>query len=278
MTPHPRPAVRPLSSPATTVFGATLEDPPVDRPLLTQQTESIRAYFARALATDVSAYDRDELTILNRPDPPAWPYVALISRFGTGTIVSVHPEYRAFVDLLPAEPHRAATRPAYVTAIASEASRRGLPATAGSVAVLFALAAPPDEPAIPDGLTLRSVDRDWMAAEQRTGRFDNALGEPDETHRTERAHYARALIDTTTDEPVAVAGVFDTLGLHEIGVDVVPAHQGRGLAPIVVAAAARAILQDQRTPLYACSATNTRSQRTALTSGFLPIGADVSIR
>jgi RimJ/RimL family protein N-acetyltransferase len=80
-----------------------------------------------------------------------------------------------------------------------------------------------------------------------------------------------------TGAPVAVAGAFQTFGLLEIGVDVVPAFQGRGLAPLVVRAATAAILARGAEPFYACAATNIRSHRTALAAGFLPVCSDATV-
>jgi RimJ/RimL family protein N-acetyltransferase len=50
-----------------------------------------------------------------------------------------------------------------------------------------------------------------------------------------------------------------------------PAHRGRGLAPAVVDAAARAILAQGRQPVYFSRGVNEASQRVALRCGFKPI-------
>lgn len=59
--------------------------------------------------------------------------------------------------------------------------------------------------------------------------------------------------------------------------DVVPAHQGRGLAPLVVRAATAAILARGGEPFDACAATSSRSHRTALAAGFQPACSDASV-
>jgi RimJ/RimL family protein N-acetyltransferase len=115
-----------------------------------------------------------------------------------------------------------------------------------------------------------------MAGEVTTGRWDNGIGQFANDARNVRNQYAFVLRDSD-GEPVAMAGVFETYGMLEIGVDVLPEHQQRGLAPVVVSAAARQILDDRRVPLYGCAADNIRSQRTALASGFLPVYADAAI-
>jgi predicted GNAT family acetyltransferase len=72
------------------------------------------------------------------------------------------------------------------------------------------------------------------------------------------------------DEPAAVAGVYDTAGLSEIGVDVAPEHRRRGLSPIVVSAACADLVAEAKTAFYECEVRNIASQHTALASGFLP--------
>ena len=191
-------------------------------------------------------------------------------------VVSVEASYREFVDALDVEKSEAAAWPPFLGAIAGEAGSRGNEVSAGPIALLWALSDAASSVEAPDDLGLRRLEADWMNGEQASLRFTNALGTPGQSARTERNQFTIALFDST-EEPVAVAGVFQTLGLWEIGVDVVPAAQGRGLAPIVVQAAALAVIEAGEVPLYACAATNTRSQRRALASGFFPVGSDAAV-
>jgi predicted GNAT family acetyltransferase len=101
------------------------------------------------------------------------------------------------------------------------------------------------------------------------------VGEPGVAARDARNQYALVLFEN--DEPVAVAGVFLTSGSHEIGVDVVRSKRGRGFGALVVAGAAREITARGGTPLYFCEATNIRSQRTALATGFLPVASQGAV-
>lgn len=250
----------------------------MDRPFFEEQSAAVRTAFERGMGCDLGVDGRDELTIVDRPDSALWPYVAMVATFGTGMVVSVDPAYRAFAQEADLEKPEAAAWPAYLGLLAAEAARRGTDASASPIALLFALATPPSEEPIdvPSDLELRRLDPAWMLDELPSGRFPNALGSSGERARAGRNRFAYALIDEA-GEPVALSGVFDTLGLYEIGVDVAPPAQGRGLAPIVVRAAARAILEAGETPLYACAATNVRSQRTALAAGFRPVGADAFV-
>jgi len=248
----------------------------MDRPFFDAQTKAIRGAFAAGLQFDLAALDRDALTVVDLPDPPPWPYLGMVVTFGIGVVVSIDAAYRDFVVELEAEPHDSAAWPGYLGKIVAEAQTRDAAVAASPSAILFALSARPEQPQIPDGLELRRVDRAWMNAEQHSGRFPNGVGQLGRAARAERNRSAMVLFDER-GEPVAVGGLTETLGLPEIGVDVVPSARGRGLAPIVVAAAARAALEDGRAPLYACAATNVRSQRTALATGFVPVGADAFV-
>ena len=248
----------------------------MDRPFFQAQAEAIRNAFAAGLQIDVTTLDLDALTVADLPDPPPWPYLGMVVTFGTGVVVSIDAAYRDFVVELEAEPHDSAAWPGYLGKIVAEARTRDVEVAASPSAILLALSERPEQPAIPDGLELRRVDRTWMNAEQQSDRFPNGVGQVGRAARAERNRSAMVLFDER-GEPLAVGGLTETLGLPEIGVDVVSSAQGRGLAPIVVAAAARAALEEGGTPLYACAATNIRSQRTALASGFLPIGADAFV-
>jgi RimJ/RimL family protein N-acetyltransferase len=242
----------------------------MDRAFLQAQTAAIRAGIAATLGCDEAAFEGEQLTVVDRPDPPAWPYTALLATFGLGTVVSVLPELRETAEAATPRHHYDALRPAYLSTLVTAANHRGDSVSATSVDILWALAVPPRPPAAPDGLELRRMSPEWMAGHQQAAHFRNAVG-----HGV-RNHYAYALLDPA-GEPAAIAGVFRTYGLHEIGVDVLRSHRGRGLANVVVAAAARAILEDGATPLHGCDASNIRSQRTALACGFIPVASDATI-
>jgi RimJ/RimL family protein N-acetyltransferase len=246
----------------------------MDRAFLQAQTAAIRAGIAATLGCDEAAFEGEQLTVVDRPDPPAWPYTALLATFGLGTVVSVLPELRDFAASRPLEKHYFALQPRYLGDLVSEAANHGHSVTAESPGLLWALADPPAKPTAPDGFELHRMDPDWMARHQQAGHFRNAVGHP--VSRAGRNFYAYAAL-TEDGEPAAIAGVFRTYGLHEIGVDVLRDYRGHGLATIVVAAAARAILEDGATPLYGCDASNIRSQRTALACGFIPVASDATI-
>ncbi len=239
---------------------------------------AVRCAFAAFLGCDESAFQTESLTIVDRVDPPMWPYIALAATFGTGTVLSVDRAYREFAEAQRPKRHYRAASPKVLQPIAAEAGRRGAKATVSAAAIGWALATVPDAPEVPDGLELRTLDEAWMAEEMERRRFENGIGLPGEGGRSFRNRYAVALFDAS-GEPVAVAGAFFTYAdpVREIGVDVLRAHRGRGLGKVVVAAAVREILDRGEVPMYGCEATNIRSQRTALAAGFLPAFSDASV-
>ena len=65
-----------------------------------QYRDAVRHAYSQGLQCDVEAFDREELTIVDRPENTPW-YMALALTFGTGTVLCIDPAYRAF-----AEAHR----------------------------------------------------------------------------------------------------------------------------------------------------------------------------
>lgn len=246
--------------------------------LFANNRAAVRTAFAEFLGCDPAAFETETLTIVDRREPAMWPYTALAATFGTGTVLSVEGSLRAFAETLTAEKHYEALRPSVLQPIAEESRRRGGTATASAPGIGWALATVPAAPEVPRGFDLRTYDAEWMEAEMGRRRFENGIGRPGEGGRSFRNRYAVALFDSV-GEPAAVAGAFFTYAepIREIGVDVLRVHRGQGFANIVVAAAIREILDRGEVPLYGCAASNIRSQRTALSTGFLPAFSDASV-
>lgn len=231
------------------------------------QNAAVRAAIAGQAGCDVGAFLREQLTVVQRPEPPLWPFTGMMATFGTGTVVSVTEPFVDWARGLKLEKHFYAL--GLSDAMAREGERQGVKLEAWPPGLTWSLGREPEAPVAPRGLKLARMDKDWMTARQNEGVFHNACGAPEQTHRTWRNKFAYALVDES-GAPAAIAGVFDTAGLWEIGIDVARAHRGRGLAPLVVSAATHAILDEGKTPYYACGVGNIRSQRTALASGFVP--------
>jgi GNAT superfamily N-acetyltransferase len=246
--------------------------------VFTSNLAAVRTALSEFLDCDPQAFETETLTIVNRREPAMWPYAAFATTFGTGTVLSVDGTLRDFAETLQPEKHYQALGPKVLEALAHESGRRGGSATPTSQGIRWALATVPDAPAVPAQFDLRVLDAEWMEAEMELRRFENGIGLPGEAGRSFRNRYAVALFDRS-GEPVAVAGAFFTYAepIREIGVDVRREHRGKGFANIVVAAAIREILERGEVPFYGCGATNIRSQRTALSNGFLPAFSDASV-
>jgi hypothetical protein len=242
-----------------------------------QHHAAVRAAYARGLGGLVGAFEGGQAVVVERP-AENWGYLASAVTFAMGTLVAVAPELRDFATTNTPVLHREAADRAYLEQIRAEAVHLGL-AEAPEVFsgdILWALSSAPSAARLPVGLRFEDVSREWLNDQIAAGRFENGAGTPGASAREQRNRYGIALLDRGNDV-IALAGVFDTYGLSEIGVDVVEAQQGRGLGAAVVSAALRAILERGETPLYGCSRTNIRSQRTALACGFLPVCAEGAV-
>lgn len=224
------------------------------------------------LGCQLADLESERLIVVPRPpDPRHQHYLALVASAGVGTVASVAPEMMEWAGNHRPERHFLALRHPFLEGFVAEARSRGWPeATAWSLGLGFALAEVRPVPPTPAGLTLRRVDASWMASYRDARIFENAVAEPGEEHIA-RIRHGFALFDAG-DQPVAVAGIWEQGNRRdEIGVDVVRAHRGEGLAKVVVLSAVHDILGRGRAPFYSISETNVRSHRNALACGFLPL-------
>ncbi len=246
----------------------------MDHTLLSEQDAAVRAAFAAGLGCEPGDFANERLTIVDRPESAPWKYVCGATTFGTGTVLSVDPGYRAFIEATAPAKHYRVMYAALMQKVVDEGTRRGVALAYQTPMLGFALGASPDLAPPPPGFRIEAVDAAWMAAEMPNGRFENGIGDAaDGENRRERNRFAQVVFDAT-GEPAAVAGVFTTHGLFEIGIDVRREYRGRGLARVAVNSAAAEVLTRGETPYYGCAATNIRSQRTAATCGFVPVLSD----
>jgi hypothetical protein len=217
----------------------------------------------------------EHLTIVDRPENATWSTVTAVT-FGTGTVLSIDPAYRDFIEANQPGKHYRAMSGAFLQSVAAEGARRGVTLRWFPASLCFTIASDPPVTALPAGHELREHDREWMNAEQANRRFENGVGEPGVDGREFRNKFALALYDPE-GEVAAVAGAFDTNGMSEIGVDVVRGRRGAGLGRLVVSALAREIMRRGDVPFYGCAPTNIRSQRTAASCGFRVVCADAFV-
>jgi hypothetical protein len=232
------------------------------------QRDAVRQIFAGATACSPETFAAEGVHVTPRPDPAPWPFTAMIVGFGLGIVVCAEERYVEW-----AREHAAADvqRVNYLAIpLAAEGACRGESLHPMPPMLGWALARPPSASALTPGYSLSRVEKPWMDQRQPDDRFTNALGLSVQVHRTYRNQFAYVVSDSAGD-PVAVAGVFDTAGLSEIGVDVDEGHRGLGLSKAVVSAAAADLIDAGQTPFYVCEVRNIRSQHTALATGFMPV-------
>lgn len=101
-------------------------------------------------------------------------------------------------------------------------------------------------------------------------RYSNALGFS-VTRPDVLVLAAYAVDGEPTDSPVAVVGVSDDSPImRQIGVDMVPAFRGAGIASALVRDAARLTLAEGYLPFYGTSPSHMLSQRVAMNAGLVP--------
>jgi GNAT superfamily N-acetyltransferase len=245
-------------------------------PFFAAQRAAQMEAWAASIGCSPGDFAGEKLTILDRPEAMPW-YSLLAVSFGLGTVLSVEPRFRAFVEEHAPSPAYRAFYPVLMQSLVDDCRKKGLQADYHVPGVCWALAETLPPGKLPPGFALRTVDPEWMAAEMGRRRWENGLGEPGGAQAREyRNRFGAALLDSD-GQPAAIAGVFETYGMHEIGVDVAREHRGRGFGALVVRAAAAEILDRGAVPLYGCAANNIRSQRTALAAGFLPSFSDTAV-
>lgn len=243
--------------------------------LFQRYSRATREAYARGMNCPVEAFDSEQLTVVERPENTPWVTVNAAT-FGTGTVLSIDPAYREFVEAHKPEKHYRAMSAAFLATVTAEGTRRGDKLGFSTASLCFTVADEPPDVPLPAGFELREHDKEWMNAEMANHRFENGAGALNEGGREFRNRFALALY-AESGEPVAVAGAFDTHGMLEIGVDVVRGQRGRRLATLVVSALAREIMRRDGVPFYGCGATNIRSQRTAESCGFRIVCADAIV-
>ena len=235
--------------------------------------EQYRTTRAGVVGCTPADFDRHELVITERPDRPTSKFTLMALTLGTGTVVSVAPDYLEWVQAnAPKDKHYRALFPnALLQPLAEEAARRGQSIAWRAPNLSFLPANEPVAAAVPEGLRAMAFDAERRATWFATGEFHNALGELDDPDE-EGFQYGLAIMDG--ERPAAGAGAWDDSdGLLEIGVDVGRDYRGRGLGIVVVTQLARLIADRGAVPTYYCAPTNVRSHRNAIACGFTPVAS-----
>ena len=236
---------------------------------------AVQAAYAKGLGAGEDPLHEGRVRVVERPDGH-WGYLVVGASFARATLLSVAPELLDVARSVAPEAHGPGALLRALSAIRDHERSAGRERALHSPSIGWSLSTPPPTVEVPDGLELRAIAADELNSLIPGGGFENGAGPLDgSTGREVRNLYGVTV--SSADQVVAVAGVFDTYGLHEIGVDVVADRRGDGLGRLVVAAAVREIVSRGGEPFYGCSPTNVVSQRTAVSVGFRPTMADAAI-
>ena len=152
--------------------------------------------------------------------------------------------------------------------------RREANASAGALEV-----APEDTEACVTRLRVDLLDAEQIERFRGDKRYSNALGFS--TTRPDVLVLAAYAVDGAGDtegagipanaDPVAMVGMSDDSPImRQIGIDVLPAFRGAGIASVLVRDAARLTLAEGYLPFYGTSPSHMLSQRVALNAGLVP--------
>jgi hypothetical protein len=203
-----------------------------------------------------------------------------IVSMGAGAVISVEPEDVAWAERGFGQLDRDRVFwPQHLQLLVDAAQSRGLtvygpfPRFTGPASALTRINAPAN-------YTVKVIDIEAECAAGRItvdrSQFPNALyPEPNRSGRPT----VLAAVALRGDEIVGIAGVSrDSDTMWQIGIDVLPAHRGLGLAPAMTFAAARAVFDAGALPYYCTSSSNIPSMRTALAVGLRPTWVEVLTR
>lgn len=122
----------------------------------------------------------------------------------------------------------------------------------------------------PDGFEYEMVEKHDIHKLYETPGFDYALQYDINSQRPDML----VALARYNGEIVGMAGASaDCKTMWQIGVDVLPAYRGRGLAPALVNMLTLEILNRGYVPYYAASASNVVSQHVAVRAGYIPAWA-----
>lgn len=145
--------------------------------------------------------------------------------------------------------------------------RREANASAGAIEV-----APEDTEARVTRLRVELLDAEQFERFRGDKRYSNALGfsvtRPDVLVL---AAYPAGESDPALTDPIAIVGMSaDSPIMRQIGIDVLPAWRGAGIASALVRDAARLTLAEGYLPFYGTSPSHMLSQRVAMNAGLVP--------
>lgn len=240
---------------------------------------AIRAVLAADFSCDEGAFDADGVLVTEAHERPGRRHMPLdqirFATLGRGAVVTCPPEHlpwaRTAVTQLDA---RGVFSPHVIARLVAYAGSFGWDLFGPTVR--WACSSDTLRPAAqPAGIEIALVEGAAIAQLYRYEGFRNALGyrldalQPD----------VLAAVATAGAEVVGVAGASADAGtLWQIGIDVAPAHQGRGLGRALVRAVTARVIERGRVPFYAAALGNIRSWAVAAALGYWPAWTEMNTR
>lgn len=247
----------------------------------TKVQSTVRLTLAATLGCSPEALDGPDLTVVEwqevlgrlRYPVPSQP-LTLVAGLG-GAVVSCTAERRLWV-----EEHLADLGPNHLISGTVIAEIRDLVAPDGQEIYGPALASVTASDwlapvAVPAKVEIRHFEGPAVAELYVYPGFRNALGYTQDDPRPDILASA-AFVD---GEPVGMAGASaDSEAMWQVGVDVAPQWQGRGLGACLVSLVSRQVLAHARVPFYTTGVANLRSQRLAARVGYRPTWSELRAR
>ncbi len=247
--------------------------------LFRESSAAVKRIIAAQMGCLPADYDSDALTVVERPVGSREPNLALVTTFGTGSVLSVRDARLGdWAQQQRLEANHRVFLPSFLEEMAAHArelGHEGAKSHSASAYTVLAEDLPGRE--LPTGYAIRELSGPEQAALRAGLKFENALGEPEEHRRIAASRTAFAIVGPA-GTPLAVAGIWDQYpDVDEIGVDVLRAHRGSGFAAALTIHATCWIRSEGRIPLYTYGFTNVRSMNNALACGYRPLGFIASV-
>ena len=242
----------------------------IDRPFYEDQLARQKAGLAVGWGWTPEMMDTDGLHVVTGPEVAKEGFTAVAATYGRGVALSVTEPYlewaRSYRYLRNYDPFYGEFGAAFV----EEGARRGEELLYRPANNAFVLSRPPETPTVPTGHEPHIIEPMDLKPLWDSGVFHNALGRKQQRDKFDRVIRGHVMLDFESNV-VAVAGLWEEgPGVWEIGVDVSRDARASGLGKAVVLAATRDIIESGAVPFYSCGAANIRSQRTAVSCGFVP--------
>ena len=244
------------------------------QPLIAESSAALIETLAEQMGCEPEDYDSNDLTICIRPEDSREQALALATTCGTGSVLSVRDKRLGeWAQQQKLETHYRIFLPSFMEGLAAYAREIGYTeAKSHSATTGMVIDTLVHQPKLRPPYNIRRLRLEEQEELRPTGKFDNALGEPDEKRKIAAMRRAFCVELGDGGEIVGVAGIWDQYpDMDEIGVDVLRDHRGFRLGHALTVYATRWILSARRWPIYTYGFTNIRSANNGIAAGYRPL-------